>query len=205
MGSRLRSSRREMRMARRPRRSWTGPLVAALLVGATQFGAPATAAADGAVTPASFEGAVIDMSGDWGEATACAVWEQRGIRACFRTERELDAYLAALPLPADRGGIGEDGFASRNVQCSSSVRLYDATGYGGTVLQLLDRYQWLNLSSYGFSNRTSSYKIGACSSYFADYSNGGGSWYPTSATQAWDQSYSMNSGWNNRVSSVYIT
>ena len=46
---------------------------------------------------------------------------------------------------------------------------------------------------------------GACSAYFADYEWGGGGWYPTYLTQAWDQNASMISGWNNDVSSVYIT
>ncbi len=88
--------------------------------------------------------------------------------------------------------------------CSSFLRLYDLTAYRSPVLYLRDRYQWLNLSSYGFNNRTSSYKVGACNSVFADYSNGGGALYPTNLTQAYDQASSMNSGWNNDVSSVYI-
>lgn len=52
---------------------------------------------------------------------------------------------------------------------------------------------------------TSSYRVGACSPYFADYANGGGSWYPTSLTGALSSYSSMTGGWNNRVSSIYIS
>lgn len=92
---------------------------------------------------------------------------------------------------------------SAQVACSSSLRLYDGTGYGGAVLNLSSRSTWLNLSTWGFDNRTSSYRIGACSSNLADYTGGGGSWYPGSAS-AGAQSSSMQTGWNNRISSVFI-
>lgn len=88
--------------------------------------------------------------------------------------------------------------------CSSYMRLYDGTGYTGSTLYLSTRRQWLNLSSYGFNQKTSSYKIGACKSIFADYNNGGGGWYPTYLTEAYDKATSMRSGWNNDVSSVYM-
>ncbi len=84
------------------------------------------------------------------------------------------------------------------------MKLYDGLYHTGQVLYMRDRLQWINISAFGFSNRTSSFKIGPCSSYLADYNWGGGSWYSTSATQAWDVAYVMASGWNNRVSSVYI-
>lgn len=81
--------------------------------------------------------------------------------------------------------------------------LYDGTNYGGSVLDVSTRGSWMNLSTWGFSDRTSSFKIGACSTYFADYTGGGGSWYPGS-TGAWAQAAYMLSGWSNRISSVYI-
>lgn len=176
----------------------------ALLIG----GMPATAAhaADPAGAQATFEGTVIDMSQDWGEATACVVWDAAGVRECFRTEAEMDLHVAGIDdgKSRTRGAPADPGLESLQSQCSSSVKLYDGIGYTGSVLYLRDRSYWINLSSYGFSNRTTSFKIGACSSYFADYNNGGGSWYSTSATQAYDVAYATSSGWNNRVSSIYI-
>jgi hypothetical protein len=100
-------------------------------------------------------------------------------------------------------GVG-DSAGARAAQCSGYVRLYDGVSYTGQVLSIRNRLQWINLSAYGFSNRTSSFKIGPCSSYLADYDWGGGSWYSTSATEAWDVASVMASGWSNRVSSIYI-
>jgi hypothetical protein len=133
-----------------------------------------------------------------GAESACFVWESHGLAECFASEKELDSRLAELRE-------GESDAFSMLAQCSTGLRLYDGTGYSGSVLVILDRLLWINLSNYGFDNRTSSYKVGACSSYLAENASGGGSWYPTSATQAWDQASSMQSGWSNRVSSVYQT
>jgi hypothetical protein len=82
--------------------------------------------------------------------------------------------------------------------------LYRSTSYGGAVLQLTTRYTYINLSGYGFDNDTSSYRVGACAAYFYDGTNGGGSVYPGS-TGAGVSASSMVSGWDNRISSVYIT
>jgi hypothetical protein len=87
--------------------------------------------------------------------------------------------------------------------CSSSLRLYRSTSYGGAVLQLTTRNTYINLSGYGFDNDTSSYKVGACSAGFYDGSGGGAPTYPGS-TGANASATSMVSGWDNRVSSVYI-
>ena len=96
------------------------------------------------------------------------------------------------------------GSGAKSSQCSSSVRLYDGVYYTGSVLYLRDRYIWINLSSYSFSNRTSSFKIGACSAVFADGASGGYPRYSTADTQAYDVAPVMASGWGNRVSSIYI-
>lgn len=148
---------------------------------------------------ALFEGRLIDLRDGWGEAEACMVPDD-GPSICFRSEHELEAHIGrSSSAPA------LEAVMSSSSTCSSSLKLYDGTNYTGSTLYLYQRSVWINLSDYGFSNRTSSFKVGACSSYLADYSNGGGSWYATSATQAWDVAPSMASGWNNRVSSVYIT
>ena len=150
---------------------------------------------------AVFEGSTIDLSRGWGDAHACAIWEDR-VAECFRTEAELEARLPRLvSLPQGRSDASVTTTATA---CSSALRLYDGVGYSGDVLYLWSRRTWIDLWDVGFANRTSSYKIGACSSYFADYPGGGGDWYPTSLTSAYLWSSSMLSGWDNRVSSVYL-
>src|SRR3712207_9411616 len=48
------------------------------------------------VTTVQFEGRQIDLTGDWGAAHACVIWEQASASACFRTEAELDQHVAAV-------------------------------------------------------------------------------------------------------------
>lgn len=162
-------------------------LLALLLPALASASAAPTSTADSSL--ATFEGRTIDLREGWGEARACSIGPGQSI--CFRSESALDRHLASdrtmFPLAA----------------CSTSVRLYSATGYGGSVLHLSNRGVWHNLSAFGFDNTTSSYKIGACSSTFADGSSGSGSYYPGS-TSAGAQASTMSSGWDNRVSSVYI-
>lgn len=152
----------------------------------------ASALADGAdpAVYADFEGQQISLSEDWGEAHACVIAPD-GAR-CYRTEAELDAA---------EGGI-EPGDMAPMAACSSKLRLYDGTSYTGDVLELQVKGVYLNLSNDGFNNRTSSYKVGGCSSEFYD-TTGGSTLYPGN-TSAWAQASSMQSGWNNSVGSVYI-
>lgn len=177
----------------------------AILALAVLLGVPGSASAadpspDG--TTAMFEGVPIDLAEGWGEAHACVVWEAAGIVECFRTEAAMDARVSELQ---SEGAVSaQRGFSSLSTSCSSYLRLYEWTYYSGDVLYILDRGVVINLSSYGFGNRTSSFKVGACASYFYDYPNLGGALYPTSYTEAWDQSNFMLSGWNDRVSSVIL-
>lgn len=127
-----------------------------------------------------FEGAAINLSAGWGDAEACLIWNDAGVAECFRDEAEMDVRIAELEK---QGRLGE-GIQAAASQCSGYLRLYDGLYHTGQVLYMRDRLQWINLSAYGFSNRTSSFKIGAYSSYLADYDWGGGSWYSTSATEA---------------------
>lgn len=173
-------------------------LKAALVVAIVIAGTAPAVAETATSGLASFEGQLIDLSEGWGEAQACVVWGRDQLVECFRTEGELVERIANSTLAQQ----GEPVVASST--CSSSLKLYDGLSYTGATLYLSQRTTWINLSDYGWSNRTSSYKVGACLAYFADLANGGGDWYPTSYTQAYDQASSMISGWNNRVSSVYI-
>ena len=38
---------------------------------------------------AAFEGKTIDLSVDWESAEACLIWDEIGLRECFRTEAEM--------------------------------------------------------------------------------------------------------------------
>lgn len=140
---------------------------------------------------ASFEGGWIRLADGWGEANACTI-DDSGAR-CYRSEAEMDK--------AESGNAGRP--ASVLADCATpGVRLYRSSSYAGQVLQILTRFTYVSLVPAGFDNDTSSYKIGACTSDFYDTSTGGTS-YPGS-TAAGVSSPSMSSGWDNRISSVYI-
>ena len=151
-------------------------------------------------------GTLVDLSKDWNGATTCIVVpDTLTLAECFDTDAERDERLVQLGLEdrfTDTGAPeGADfGFAS----CSSYLKLYDGYNYGGTSLWLSTRGTWTNLSIYGFNQRASSYRVGGCSTYMADYSNGGGAWISTSLTQAWDVDAVISGSWNNDISSVYI-
>jgi hypothetical protein len=128
---------------------------------------------------------------------------------CFDDEQELEQRVAQVqgsqPGPTAEMRVGAPVAAASSSGCGSFLKLYDYAYYGGSSVWLSTRLLWHNLSNYGFNQRTSSFKIGACSAYFADWAWGGGAWYPTYLTQAYDVGPTMRSGWNNDVSSVYIT
>jgi len=199
------------RTARRGRLIAVATLITASAVMATPASATPALDEQTARTEAVFEGRIIDMSNDWGEARACMVWPEELDRPeCFRTEAEMDARIAELEAPTRIGIFSTsarsgDRAATRGTNCSGYLRLYDGTSYTGAALYARGRYQWLDLAAFNFNNRTSSFKIGPCSAYFADLSGGGGAWYPTADTQAYDVATAMVRGWNNDVSSFYIS
>ncbi len=156
---------------------------------------------------ALMEGEVIDLSQGWRGATTCVVVPDvlRYVE-CFSSDDARDVRLAELGL-TDRfaeDGAEVEGASFAAASCSSYLKLYDGYYYGGASLWISSRGFWHNLSSYGFNQRTSSYRVGACSTFMADYSDGGGAWIPTYRTQAWDVDAVISGSWNNDVSSVYI-
>lgn len=192
------------------KRSWGGLAVLAFaLVASTTAAASAGNAPDPTGTvgnTAVFDGEVIDISEDWGDATACLVWpDQLDAPECFATEAELAKRAASIEADAVTQHLEESATVARGANCSGYLKLYDGTSYTGSALWLRGRVQWFNLASFNFDQKTSSFKVGPCSAYFADLASGGGSWYPTSNTQAYDVASTMLSGWNNDVSSLYIT
>lgn len=155
-------------------------------VSASTTGVSAADASPGQI--ATFQGRTFDMSRGWGQATACTITDTGA--SCYRSETEMDSAIAA-DLPA-----------SRALSCSTSLRLYDGTGQTGAVISLSTRGTSVSLSAYGFDNRTSSYRVGACSStFYSGVSTGvyGGN------TAANASASSMLSGWDNVVSSVFIS
>ena len=114
---------------------------------------------------------------------------------------------------AGQGGEGSESLGARPaasakvvapmaLTCASSLRLYEHGAFGGRILYLASRGQWFNLRSFSFDNRTSSFAVGACSSYLADGTSGGGSWYPGSS--AYVSVPVMPNSWNDRISSIYV-
>lgn len=148
---------------------------------------------------AVFNGRTIDLSRGWQGARACI--ELGDHTECFAAETAmLDAHPDVFGAATDHHLLGGESIAA---DCSSSLRLYTGTSYSGSVLTLTARQTTLNLSSYGFDNVTSSYRVGACSSSFYSGANLGGSRYP-GPTSANNSAASMVTGWNNVLSSVWI-
>lgn len=148
---------------------------------------------------AVYDGETIDLSEGWGSARACA--ELGSVTECYDTLAEL---LTAHPELGLGGGALKGGVAitaTALVNCATTLRLYDGTSYSGTVLILSTRGIILNLSAYGFDNKPSSYKNGACATGMYSLSNAGGSSFNVNANV---QSSSMPAGFNNVISSVYI-
>jgi hypothetical protein len=166
------------------------------LLPATSFAAVAAAPQADASTFALFEGKLIDLSQGWSEAQACFVDQSRGVIECFRDRADLQIRETQIETQTNAP-------ATITATCSSPLRLFADASYGGRELDFYDRGYWQNLSTWGFDNQLSSYKVGACGVYLADSANGGGSWYPGS-TSAGHSEPSMVSGWNDRVSSIYI-
>jgi hypothetical protein len=147
---------------------------------------------------ASYRGTVIDLRDGWGTAQACTT--DGATTACYDSEAEMDRAAASWSTAAPASSAAVSLLAS----CASSLRLYNGLSYGAPVLQLSTRGVAINLATYSFDNATTSYKVGACASVFYDGANGGGSVFPGN-TGAGAQAASMVAGWNDRISSVYIS
>jgi len=168
---------------------------------ATVAAAPAHDATAGDPASAIYGSETLDLADDWGTASACI--ELGAVTECFDTEADLLAAHAEARSVDRSIGVTRGVAAASSITCSSSVRMYDGNSYTGGILYLNTRGVTHNLSSFGFDNVTSSYRVGGCSASFFSSPNLGGSVYPGS-TGAWAQSPSMAAGWNNVVSSVYI-
>ncbi|MBL1083656.1 hypothetical protein JK359_17055 [Streptomyces actinomycinicus] len=154
--------------------------------------ASASAPVEEGVT-ASFDGKRADLSKGWGAAKACGVWRE-GVR-CFRTVGELDRKAAAVNTSRAKAGV--------RAACSTPLQLGEDNDLRGRVLKFYDRGYWQNLGGYGFNDKTSSYRTGACTAHLAEHNDGRGYWYPGNTGPSHYEP-SMRSGWNDRVSSIKI-
>lgn len=201
------------------RNYWRLVVSSALILSTSLIGSGAASAAGSSGRPdltevdlpgqaslATFEGRTIDMSQDWGQATACVVPADQAAQ-CFRTEKEADRWATELDSAAEaaRATRNSSGVvAAASAGCGTRLSLYKGTNYSSTALYLYSRTGWKNLADYGFNQSVSSFKVGACDVRFADLSNGGGAWYPAWLSEAWDTQSSLSATWNNDFSSVRI-
>lgn len=137
---------------------------------------------------ARFDGRWIDLRAGWGEARACLIYPGRATE-CFKTGQGLADRVDQLRAP--------------DLACGSALDLHDGTYLSGTKVSIYTRGLWINLSSVGFDNRTSSYVVGACPVDLASGTNGGGSRYPECLNPGCAE-FVMLPGWNNVLSSVYL-
>ncbi len=154
---------------------------------------------------ATFEGRQIDLSKGWGAAKACLV-TNAGVD-CFSSEAAMDAAIDSAD--AVQASLATDiATASVAVQplalgtCGTSLRLYDGTSFTGTLVAVSSAGTYINLANFGFDNKTSSFKIGACYTDLFSGASGGGSIYPGN-TSAGASAATMIAGWANTISSVY--
>jgi hypothetical protein len=124
------------------------------------------------------------------------VTQAAGVVECFRDRADLGARESQLQAQTVSP-------ATATASCSSPLRLYSDGAYGGRELDFYDRGYWQDLGTWGFDNQLSSYRVGGCGVYLAEGTYGGGSWYPGNTSASHSES-SMLSGWNDRVSSIYI-
>lgn len=139
---------------------------------------------------AEFEGQRINLAAGWEQAKACLVLGQDQVE-CFRSGAALDTRVDTLK--AQKAG----GFS-----CASPLRLYEHSFFAGRQLMFYERGYWQNLSLFGFNDQMSSFSVGACWSWLAEHSTGGGAYYPGSGpyvSVGW-----LAPGWDNKVSSIYL-
>src|SRR6059058_3731883 len=122
----------------------------------------AASAATRPINIARFEGRWIDLQRGWDGARACVVYIVKPTQ-CYRDSSEAKRAESRL--------------SPSTLNCGSSLDLYDGTYMSGASVSILARGTWINLSTVGFDNRTSSYVVGACSVDLASGTGGGGSRY----------------------------
>jgi hypothetical protein len=134
------------------------------------------------------EAALLDLPKGSLRGGACVVLEDLAPR-CFSTSRLADQWVASLGVPT--------------LNCSTPLKLHAGTSQGGTLVSVYARGLWVNLSTFGFDNMTSSYTVGACAVELAAGAGGGGNHYTRCLSPGCVEN-SMLPGWDNVISSVFL-
>ena len=140
------------------------------------------------VVIASYGGGTLDLSQSWGTAMVCVV--AVGGNQCYSTQ---SAYKIATSQTVQ----------SASGLCSTGLALFANVNYGGRELILQTTSVWINLSTYSFSNTTSSFQVSACGVSMTDAANGSGSTYP-GPTSAGSNVAWIGATWNDRIASVLV-
>jgi hypothetical protein len=152
---------------------------------------PARARATDPSSLALYHGKKIDLSVSWQGAQACSISDSGN--TCYDTESEMNQATGLTPITQS--------LVVPLLTCSPVLKLYDNTSFNTPVLSLGTRGTWLQLSTWGFSAKTSSYIVGGCNSVFED---GSSNVYPGS-TNAGNSAATMVTGWNNRITQVFMS
>ena len=144
---------------------------------------------------AYFQGGTINLAQGWGSAHICDVIATGTY--CFAGQGQYQNW-ASTELSS-----GVTALVITLVNCSSGLDLFQNIDYGGNELIVSSEANWINLSTYGFSDVVSSFKVGACSIGMTDSSNGSGNDYPGPTSSGSDVTW-IGAAWNDRVQSVYI-
>lgn len=153
------------------------------LVGATTM-----AAVVGLFASVNLASATTAQSSAQGSTQACLV-RPAGSVECFTTVAAMQAASGQL-------------MATGAISCP--VTLYTGASYTGRALELTGQGYWMNLSDYGFDNIAVSFKGTGCGFHLAQGQYGDGYWYPGN-TGPWAACPNMGTGWDDVVSSVYIS
>lgn len=81
---------------------------------------------------------------------------------CYESETEA---LAALDTTTNLVAAAS---------CTPAMTLYDGASFTGASLNIATQSVWINLSTYSFGNRTSSWRTGCVGGYLADGTGGAG-------------------------------
>jgi hypothetical protein len=157
--------------------------IAAALVAALSI---AGLASEVIAAPGEFSAAAASPASGPSAGGACMV-DPTGTVRCFTSVEGLKAAEAQLPAqPAS----------------SCFLQLFSGANFSGSELDLYATGFWVNLSSYGFADRTVSFSNGPCQSYLAKGVNGGTPWYSNSGP--WVAVANLGLYWNDTIQSVYI-
>jgi hypothetical protein len=170
-------------------------LAASVVILGILGGAQLASGAGSTGTIATYNGGTLNLSQGWGTAAVCAVTAVG--TNCFSSQSAYQAWLSSQLLTED--ALTPD----VSINCSTGFDLYQNIDYGGGELVIFDQATWINLSTYGFADQVSSYKVGACSVSMTAAANGGGDVYPGATSPGSDVSW-IGTAWNDRVQSVYV-